>query len=82
MYIDTIYNNNYDNDTCIQVTEVKVEDDPITVSYGSDRLDPHMDIPMYESYPGILVLQCLRLVSGPQGRVRIYRQSMIMGCYD
>ena len=59
-YVDTIYNIIYNNDTCIQLTVIKVVDDPITVSYGTDLLEPHMDIPMYESHPGINFLQCIR----------------------
>jgi gamma-butyrobetaine dioxygenase len=41
-------------------TQIKVVDNPVTVSYSSCSLEPHMDIPMYESYPGVNLLQCVR----------------------
>ena len=44
----------------MQLTRIKVVENPITISYGSKSLEPHMDIPMYESYPGVNLLQCLR----------------------
>jgi gamma-butyrobetaine dioxygenase len=41
-------------------TELKVEDNPVTISYGPSALEPHQDIPMYESHTGITLIHCLR----------------------
>ena len=51
------------DESSIQLTELRVEDNPHTISYGSSALEPHMDIPMYESHPGITMIHCLRFVN-------------------
>ena len=48
-----------------------MDDDPYSVVYGSDALEPHMDIPMYESHPGLNLLHCLRY-EGIAGDISIY----------
>ena len=40
---------------------MKVEE-AVSVAYGPGPLEPHMDIPMYESHVGITLLHCLRFV--------------------
>jgi gamma-butyrobetaine dioxygenase len=42
------------------LTKVKVNENPITISYGPALIEPHMDLPFYESFPGLLLLQCIR----------------------
>jgi gamma-butyrobetaine dioxygenase len=42
------------------LTELKVEDSAISVSYGHGALEPHQDMPEYESYTGITLIHCLR----------------------
>ena len=48
---------------CDQLTELKVEDSAISVSYGHGALEPHQDMPEYESYTGITLIHCLRFVA-------------------
>lgn len=42
-----------------QCTIIKVYENPLNISYGPNLLEPHMDIPMYESHPGLNFLQCI-----------------------
>jgi gamma-butyrobetaine dioxygenase len=42
------------------VTDVMVNENPINFAYGAASLNPHMDMPFYESHPGLVILQCLR----------------------
>ena len=46
--------------TCTQMSEVKVTENPINISFGSTLLEPHMDVVQYESQPGLVLLHCLR----------------------
>ena len=39
-----------------------VNENPINFAYGAASLNPHMDMPFYESHPGLVILQCLRYV--------------------
>ncbi|CAI8026162.1 hypothetical protein GBAR_LOCUS15057 [Geodia barretti] len=42
------------------MSEVKVTENPINISFGSTLLEPHMDVVQYESKPGLVLLHCLR----------------------
>ncbi|CAI8039430.1 Gamma-butyrobetaine dioxygenase [Geodia barretti] len=39
---------------------VKVEENPMTLCHGPGHIEPHMDVPMYESQTGLTLLHCLR----------------------
>ena len=40
----------------VQLTRIKVMENPINISYGPRPLEPHMDVPEYESHPGLNLL--------------------------
>ena len=46
--------------SCPQMSEVKVVENPINISYGPSLVEPHMDVSQYESHPGLVLLHCLR----------------------
>ena len=47
---------------CLQIFDVKCEENPINIAYSNAVLDFHMDLVYYESPPGLQLLHCVRWV--------------------